>query len=67
VGTGLGGDGDDVVRWQERIYWQWHHALLDRAGEAGTVGEHDQHSIGGCTSSSASAAVTAAVWSVSLG
>jgi hypothetical protein len=47
VGTGLGGDGDDVVRWQERIYWQWHHALLDRAGEAGTVGEHDQHSIGG--------------------
>jgi hypothetical protein len=43
VGAGFGGDGDEVVRWQERMYGQGHYALLDRAGEgfskAGTVGE----------------------------
>jgi hypothetical protein len=49
VGTGLGGDGEEVVRWQERIYGQGHYALPDCAGEgfseARTIRQHNQHSI----------------------
>jgi hypothetical protein len=50
-GTCLSGDCHNVGYWKQRIHWQWHCPLLDRGGEglgeAGTVRQHDQYSLGG--------------------
>jgi len=50
-GTCLSRGCHNAVSWEQRIHWQWHCPLLDRAGEglgeAGTVRKHDQHSIVG--------------------
>jgi hypothetical protein len=49
--TCLSSECHNAVRWEQRIHWQWHRFVLDRAseslGEAGTVRQHDQHPIRG--------------------